>query len=36
VLVVGSSEARALSRLFLGSSATKIAHNSPAPVIVVP
>lgn len=36
VLVVGSSQTRGLSRLFLGSTATKIARNSPVPVIVVP
>lgn len=36
VLVVGSSQVRGLSRLFLGSTATKIARNSPVPVIVVP
>lgn len=36
VLVVGSSQNRGLSRLFLGSTATKIARNSPVPVIVVP
>jgi nucleotide-binding universal stress UspA family protein len=36
VLVVGSSHNRGLSRLFLGSTATKIARNSPVPVIVVP
>lgn len=36
VLVVGSSQNRGLSRLFLGSTATKIARNSPIPVIVVP
>jgi nucleotide-binding universal stress UspA family protein len=36
VLIVGSSHNRGLSRLFLGSTATKIARNSPIPVIVVP
>jgi nucleotide-binding universal stress UspA family protein len=36
VLVVGSSQHRGMSRLFLGSTATKIARNSPVPVIVVP
>ena len=36
VLVVGSSQNRGMSRLFLGSTATKIARNSPVPVIVVP
>lgn len=37
VLVVGSSSAASiLSRLFLGSSASKIVRNSPVPVIVVP
>ena len=37
VLVVGSSAtANFVSRLFLGSSATKIIRHSPVPVIVVP
>lgn len=36
VLVVGSSSASLLSRVFLGSRATKIVRHSPVPVIVVP
>lgn len=36
VLVVGSSSASLMSRLFLGSNATKIVRQSPVPVIVVP
>lgn len=36
VLVVGSSSASLMSRLFLGSKATKIVRQSPVPVIVVP
>ena len=36
VLVLGSSSASLMSRLFLGSNATKIVRNSPVPVIVVP
>jgi len=36
VLVVGSSSASFTSRLFLGSTATKIVRRSPVPVIVVP
>ena len=36
VLVVGSSTGSALSRVFLGSSATKIVRHSPVPVVVVP
>lgn len=35
VLVVGSSSASVMSRLFLGFSATKIVRHAPAPVIVV-
>jgi nucleotide-binding universal stress UspA family protein len=36
VLVLGSSSASLMSRLFLGSNATKIVRQSPVPVIVVP
>lgn len=36
VLVVGSSSTHRLSRVFLGSSASKILRHSPVPVIVVP
>ena len=36
VLVIGSSAAGPLSRLFLGSSAAKIIRHSPVPVVVVP
>ena len=36
VLVVGSSSAGRISRVFLGSHATKIVRHSPVPVIVVP
>lgn len=36
LLVVGSSSARTLSQIFLGSSAAKIVRHSPVPVIVVP
>jgi len=36
VLVIGSSSASFMSRLFLGSSGTKIVRHSPVPVIVVP
>ena len=36
VLVVGSSSASLMSRLFLGSNATKIVRHSPVPVVVVP
>lgn len=36
VLVVGSSSAGALARVFLGSTATKIVRHSPVPVVVVP
>ncbi len=36
VLVVGSSAASLMSRLFLGSNATKIVRQSPVPVVVVP
>jgi len=36
VLVVGSSQHRGMTGLFLGSTATKIARNSPVPVILVP
>ncbi len=36
VLVVGSSPASALARVFLGTNATKIVRHSPVPVVVVP
>lgn len=36
VLVVGSSAAGLVSRLFLGSDATRIVRHAPVPVIVVP
>ena len=36
LLVVGSSSAGLLSRVFLGSSAAKILRHSPVPVVVVP
>ena len=36
LLVVGSSSASLMSRLFLGSNATKIVRSSPVPVVVVP
>lgn len=36
VLVIGSSSAGVVSRLFLGSTASKIVRQSPVPVIVVP
>jgi len=36
VLVVGSSSLGPLARVFLGSHATKVARNSPVPVVVVP
>lgn len=36
VLVIGSSELGPLSRVFLGSRATKILRHSPVPVVVVP
>lgn len=36
VLVVGSSSAGLVSRLFLGSDATRIVRHAPVPVIVVP
>ena len=36
VLVVGSSSASMLSRLFLGSNGAKILRHSPVPAIVVP
>jgi nucleotide-binding universal stress UspA family protein len=36
VLVVGSSSTHRLSRVFLGSSASKILRHSPVPVVVVP
>jgi nucleotide-binding universal stress UspA family protein len=36
VLVVGSSAASLMSRLFLGSNAAKILRHAPVPVVVVP
>ncbi len=36
VLVVGSSPGSVLSRVFLGTTATKIVRHSPVPVVVVP
>lgn len=36
VLVVGSSDAGPVARIFLGSTATKIIRASPVPVVVVP
>ncbi|BBZ68846.1 universal stress protein [Mycolicibacterium insubricum] len=36
LLVVGSSEAGPIERVFLGSRATKIVRHSPVPVLVVP
>jgi len=36
VLVVGSSSASLMSRLFLGSNGAKIVRHSPVPVVVVP
>ncbi len=36
VLVIGSSAASFMSRLFLGSNATKLVRYSPVPVIIVP
>lgn len=36
LLVVGSSSAGALARVFLGSRSSKIVRNSPVPVVVVP
>ena len=36
VLVLGSSPHGPLSRVFLGSTATKILHHSPVPVILIP
>ncbi len=36
VLVLGSSSASFMSRLFLGSTASKIVRRSPVPVVVVP
>lgn len=36
VLVVGSSAAGPLARVFLGSRATKIVRHSPVPIVVVP
>lgn len=36
LLVIGSSEAGLMTRVFLGSSATRIVRHSPVPVVVVP
>ena len=36
LLVLGSSSAGALRRVFLGTNATKIIRHSPVPVLVVP
>lgn len=36
MLVVGSSELGPVAKVFLGSRATKILRNSPAPTFVVP
>ena len=36
VLVIGSSAAGVVQRLFLGSSGAKILRHAPVPVIVVP
>ena len=36
MLVVGSSSASLMSRLFLGSNGAKILRHSPVPAIVVP
>lgn len=36
VLVVGSSATHRLSRVFLGSGASKILRHSPVPTVVVP
>ncbi|HRD60743.1 MAG TPA: universal stress protein, partial [Nocardioides sp.] len=36
VLVLGSSEAGVIERIFLGSNASKIVRHSPVPVVVVP
>ena len=36
VLVLGSSTAGPLTRVFLGSRATKLIRHSPVPVLVVP
>ena len=36
LLVLGSSSAGTLQRVFLGTSATKIIRHSPVPVLVVP
>ena len=36
VLVLGSSEAGLIERIFLGSNASKIVRHSPVPVVVVP
>jgi nucleotide-binding universal stress UspA family protein len=36
VLVIGSSEAGVIERIFLGSNASKIVRHSPVPVIVLP
>jgi hypothetical protein len=36
ILLVGSSSLKPVSRVFLGSRATKIVRHSPVPVVVVP
>ena len=36
VLVVGSSSAGLMERIFLGSNASKIVRHSPVPVVAVP
>ena len=36
VLVVGSSSAGLIERIFLSSNASKIVRHSPVPVVVVP
>ena len=36
LLILGSSSAGALRRVFLGTNATKIIRHSPVPVLVVP
>lgn len=36
LLVIGSSQAGPISRVFLGSRATKIIRNTPVPVIAIP
>ena len=36
VLVIGSSQAGPLSRVFLGSNATTIVRHTPVPVLAIP